>query len=460
MATWRGRGGRGQRPKGARCVASRLALLALVAGLGSGLAYDRSLASAPLSPSLLPQGVLAGVQRLLVIAPHPDDETLAAGGLIQAGVAAGSDVRVVVVSNGDGQWMAPEAVLGRLRPRPRDYVLTGEVRQAETLEALRRLGVAPQAVSFLGYPDGGLERLWRDDWDSGCPVPGRFTRAFASPYTLTFDAAARYCGRDLLRDLEAIIGSFRPDIVVVPHPEDAHPDHHATAAFARLAVALIHQAAPDYDPTVWGYLVHYGGYPQPRGWRQPRDMRVPVPLASPNAGWVRFELTAEQEQTKGSAVRAYASQLRLLGAFLPSFVRRDELFAPLPLLDVSAPWQPVATPARETTARLLVKGADLIQLEAVRAANHVWLTVATRGALVPGLHYAILVKAPNGRSLRLQFPGQAVRTGRARLTAAVDLDALGKPAVLAVQAEVRNGATLDRSGWYLIGLGLDGDHSA
>src|SRR5512143_3590489 len=40
--------------------------------------------------------------RLMVFAPHPDDETLGAGGLIQRVLATGGKVRVVFVTNGDG----------------------------------------------------------------------------------------------------------------------------------------------------------------------------------------------------------------------------------------------------------------------------------------------------------------------------------------------------------------------
>jgi len=42
----------------------------------------------------------------MVVAPHPDDEVLGAGGLIQQAVAAGAEVRIVYLTNGDHNQIA------------------------------------------------------------------------------------------------------------------------------------------------------------------------------------------------------------------------------------------------------------------------------------------------------------------------------------------------------------------
>ena len=57
-------------------------------------------------------------ERLLVIAPHPDDETLGAGGLIQRVLERGGTVRVVLVTAGDGYVEAVVHETGLPRPRP------------------------------------------------------------------------------------------------------------------------------------------------------------------------------------------------------------------------------------------------------------------------------------------------------------------------------------------------------
>src|SRR5262245_29481661 len=65
-------------------------------------------------------------ERLLVIAPHPDDETIGAGGLIQRVVAKGGSVRVVLLTAGDGYVEAVQQEAGTQRPDPARYVAYGQ----------------------------------------------------------------------------------------------------------------------------------------------------------------------------------------------------------------------------------------------------------------------------------------------------------------------------------------------
>lgn len=103
---------------------------------------DSGLASSlpPLAPPL--QG-----DRLLILAAHPDDETLGAGGLMCVAANSGADVAVVVASDGEASHpRSPTTSPTQLAKRRRD-----EVRAAVA-------ELAPGAsVQFLGLPDGGLE---------------------------------------------------------------------------------------------------------------------------------------------------------------------------------------------------------------------------------------------------------------------------------------------------------------
>lgn len=87
---------------------------------------------------------------LLVIAPHPDDETIGAFGLIAHCRRRGIPVRILVASDGAGSH--PTSVAW---PRRR---LVAE-RQRESLQATRRSRVPAGAVNFLGLPDGGLSAM-------------------------------------------------------------------------------------------------------------------------------------------------------------------------------------------------------------------------------------------------------------------------------------------------------------
>ncbi len=69
------------------------------ASLGLGLAC---LLAARANAASLPPPQIDPGERLLVVAPHPDDETLGAGGLIQRVLENHGQVRVVLITAGDG----------------------------------------------------------------------------------------------------------------------------------------------------------------------------------------------------------------------------------------------------------------------------------------------------------------------------------------------------------------------
>ena len=83
---------------------------------------------------------LAEARRVMVFAPHPDDESIGCGGLLASLAQAGVPTRVVLVSDGSGAGGLPAGA--------------GEIRQQEFHAALTRLGIGD--VSLLGFPDGEL----------------------------------------------------------------------------------------------------------------------------------------------------------------------------------------------------------------------------------------------------------------------------------------------------------------
>ena len=101
------------------------------------------------------------LNRTLVIAPHPDDESIAAGGLLQRAIAAGGEVRVIVVTDGDNnpwpvRYLKKKVRVDGCRPR-------GMGRAAPR-------GIAPRAgnarrprhcLELLGYPDRLLTTMAR-----------------------------------------------------------------------------------------------------------------------------------------------------------------------------------------------------------------------------------------------------------------------------------------------------------
>jgi LmbE family N-acetylglucosaminyl deacetylase/GT2 family glycosyltransferase len=128
-------------------------------------------------------------RRVLVLAPHPDDESLGCGGAIILHRDAGDPVKIVVLTDG-GEGRRAE---GMSRA---DYV---ELREQETVKAAQILGTAD--VEFWRLPDRQLER---------------------EPFAL---------GR-----LVALLEQYRPTLVYVPSPVEIHPDHRAAARLAWMAL--------------------------------------------------------------------------------------------------------------------------------------------------------------------------------------------------------------------------------
>ena len=144
--------------------------------------------------------------RLLVFAPHPDDETLATGELIQLARESGAAVRVVFGTDGDNNPWPQRWCERRWRIGPAERERWGRRRRAEAKAALARLGVASEAVRFLGWSDLGLtDTLIRDD-----------------------------TAVETLRDE---IQHYAPTHVAMPSLRDRHPDHGALRVMLELALA-------------------------------------------------------------------------------------------------------------------------------------------------------------------------------------------------------------------------------
>lgn len=250
--------------------------------------------------------VLSPAPRLVVVAPHPDDETIAAGGLIQRVLSRGGSVWVVVMTNGDAYRDAAAALTGDPTPDPQDYRKLGARRVVEGIAATRALGVPASAVTFLGYPDGGLEVLWtRDD-------------PYVSPYT----HQGPFRGREVRERLRSVLAEAQPTLLVIPDPRDVHPDHARTGCFATEAALSL--AEP---PAVLSYVVHDPLWPPALGERP--DMPPPGGRRYATTRWTTLVLTPGELATKRAALANERSQVRVLGSLLTRFLRPNEVFGEL-----------------------------------------------------------------------------------------------------------------------------------
>lgn len=197
--------------------------------------------------------------RVLIFAPHNDDEVLGAGMLINKVLQNKGQVKVVMLTNGDGYKNAIAFDYLNLNPKPADYINFGYNRQKETIRALEILGLPKEDIIFLGYPDGGISYLWNTNWEKTNPFTSSFTQTYTSPYSNSYTRYAVYSGESLASDIIDIINQYKPTHVIYPHPNDRHPDHWATNCFVKYALAQ-----SGYSPiSEWLYLVHRGDWPTP-----------------------------------------------------------------------------------------------------------------------------------------------------------------------------------------------------
>jgi LmbE family N-acetylglucosaminyl deacetylase len=220
---------------------------------------------------------IIGLGGIVVVAPHPDDESLGCGGLIAAARACEVDVRLIVVSDGVGSH--PNS---KLYPPARLKAL----REAETLSAVAALGLEPSQVRFIGLPDAAV------------PVAG----ALADQAVDEIFAAAADCAATAL---------------VVTWRRDPHCDHEASATLVDRAAARIRRVRTLAYP-IWG-------------WTLPPDTEVGLPPEG-----ARLDIT-DHVAAKSRAIASHQSQttaliaddpngFRLQPSMLERFERPFEIF--------------------------------------------------------------------------------------------------------------------------------------
>ena len=253
-------------------------------------------------PALDPQ-LLPGVeQRLLVLSAHPDDETLAAAGLMRRALERGAEVEVLVFTSGEASHPdSPTITAPEL----------GQWRETELGQALAALcaGLPGARIShrFLRLPDGQLP-------------------AHAAT---------------IQQVLHEQIGQ-RPCVLAAPYRKDGHCDHEELGRIAA-------QTSQELGLVLFEFPIWYWHWASPtqRAWRS----------------WHRLALTSQAHGAKASALAIHRSQVEplsglpgdevLLSAeFLEHFTGADEYFA------VTMPRFNDASTARQVFEPLFVRNPD------------------------------------------------------------------------------------------------------
>ncbi|MGH8259471.1 MAG: PIG-L deacetylase family protein [Steroidobacteraceae bacterium] len=258
--------------------------------------------------------------RILIVSPHPDDESLCCAGVIERALAAGAQVDIVWLTSGDAFELDARWVERTLRPGQAGLRKLGLRRMREARTAATRLGVPARDQFFLGFPDRGLLPLIVDHLY--VPYTSPYTGLAAVRYPGTVDRGASYEGETLQDELAALLDRIDPTYVLAPSPLDTHPDHRAAGSLVIRTMGRRHRL-----DRVRYWIVHAG-----RHWPAPRGLHASAPLLAPpratGMAWERVPLDAAQQRAKLDALSAYGTQMiGLERRFLLAFVRENELFA-------------------------------------------------------------------------------------------------------------------------------------
>jgi len=259
--------------------------------------------------------------RVLIFAPHPDDETLGMGGLISYLSSRKIPKKIIFLTVGDGN---PYGFFEerKMRYSPKEFIETGFRRRKEALNALKKLGVKQNEVIFLGYPDTVLFKMFKKPH---FPIIGKARLDFV-PYDFSPDFRQETKGENLLDSLEKIISDFRPTKIFLPHREESNSDHRATFLFVKKALL-----ASCLKPEVFQYLIHFRW----KFWRvYPGKLRGEKVIYPPKfvvfeKNWYSFWLNREEAEKKKKALLEYKSQIKIptLKPLFKSFLgARNEIF--------------------------------------------------------------------------------------------------------------------------------------
>jgi LmbE family N-acetylglucosaminyl deacetylase len=271
---------------------------------------------------LRPRIELQPDDRILVLVPHPDDDILSTAGTVQQALAMGLPVKVVFFTNGDYNETSFALYRKEITLDPTEALRLGETRREEALAAQSILGVKPEQVGFLGYPDGGGLEIFEKHWGESPPYRALLSGETSVFYTFAQSLDAPFKGESIVSDIKEVLSDFRPTKVFTSHPGDVHPDHQTLPLYLQLA---LWDLAGEITPEVYHFITHYGRWPQPRGYQPEHPLEPPAQYDAENR-WRILPITPEQRQKKLQALQAHKTQWGSGQAYLESVVRANELF--------------------------------------------------------------------------------------------------------------------------------------
>ena len=222
------------------------------------------------APFLNIEGLHRDLGKVIIVAPHPDDESLGCGGLIAHLAAQNAEVYVLFLTNGDASHPNSSKF-------PPDKL--GKLRKSEAINACKILGVKEENLIFLNAGDGKLAEKFRND----DPV---------------------------INELKQLFQQKEPDTIFAPWRRDHHIDHVA-------AYNLINKAAESLESTIVEYPIWLWKKGESADWPAKDEVLV-----------FRLKIDSVKE-IKKAAIQAHISQTtNLIDDDPEGFILTEDLMQP------------------------------------------------------------------------------------------------------------------------------------
>lgn len=277
--------------------------------------------------------------RVLVLAPHPDDEDIGCGGVIQRALASGAKVKVAYLTCGDNNIFSIVFYNKFLFPlkllflKDKDFETLGHQRVQEAIAAMKILGLQEDGLIFLGYPDHGTDQMFVANWDHEKPYRSSFSGHSNVPYKESAGYKKEFTADNVIEDIKSVIVDYKPTKIFVSSSSDVNGDHWAYYLYLMTSLADLGKDIP--EPKVYPYLVHAYGWPRPQNYHPNLNLEPPGKFfgeALKLINWRQLKLTKEEIDKKYKAMRAYDTQMRVSDFYLLAFVRQNELFGDFPII--------------------------------------------------------------------------------------------------------------------------------
>lgn len=233
-----------------------------------------------INPDILPLRTIDKIAQspILVVAPHPDDETLGCGGAIALLKSLNCDVRVLVMSDG---------TLSHPRSKKYPAAKLKALRESETIAALSILGIESNNIDFLGLQDGSISTY----------------------YSQKTNAIIACCKK---------LTQIAPQTIFLPWRYDPHPDHRGTWTLINTALSCIALKPRIIEYPIWD-------------WDPKQRKNIPQ---SQKIDCFRLDISQVVE-LKQQAIQAYRSQTTNLIDDDPEGFR----LSPQMLANFARPWE-------------------------------------------------------------------------------------------------------------------------